>query len=43
MGTGFFLGVIGIITDLISVNRQLSEKINTKLYDLEEKIDKIRK
>jgi glycosyltransferase involved in cell wall biosynthesis len=35
MGLGFFLYVIGIIADLISVNRKLLEKINFRLRKLE--------
>jgi glycosyltransferase involved in cell wall biosynthesis len=36
MGTGFFIIVIGLIADLISVNRKLLEKINWKVSMLEE-------
>lgn len=35
MGAGFFLYVMGIIADLISVNRKLLEKINVRLQRLE--------
>ena len=35
MGLGFFLYVVGIIADLISVNRKLLEKINFRLRKLE--------
>ena len=34
MGIGFFLGVIGLIADLISVNRKLLEKIEFNQYQL---------
>lgn len=35
MGAGFFLFVIGLIADLISVNRKLLEKIDVRLRKLE--------
>ncbi len=38
MGTGFFLSVIGLIADLISVNRKLLEKLDWRTYMIEEKI-----
>jgi len=38
MGIGALLLVVGIVTDLIAVNRQLLERIQTRLHELEEKI-----
>ncbi len=38
MGTGFFLGVVGIIADLISVNRQLLEGLDWRLQKVEESL-----
>jgi hypothetical protein len=32
---GFFLGVVGLLADLIAVNRQLLEKLNWRLQKLE--------
>jgi glycosyltransferase involved in cell wall biosynthesis len=40
MGTGFFLCVIGLIADLVSVNRKLLEKLNWRLQKIEENIGK---
>lgn len=39
MGLGVLLFVIGIVTDLVAVNRQLLERMHTRLYEVEEKID----
>ncbi len=36
MGNGFFLVVVGLVADLISVNRKLLEKINWRIHSLEE-------
>ncbi len=36
LGAGFFLFVIGLLSDLISVNRQLLEKIDWRVQNLEE-------
>jgi glycosyltransferase involved in cell wall biosynthesis len=36
MGTGFFLGVTGLIADLIAVNRKLLEKLDVRLRQVEE-------
>ncbi|RKX28074.1 MAG: glycosyltransferase family 2 protein, partial [Verrucomicrobia bacterium] len=36
MGLAALLLVIGIVTDLIAVNRQLLERINTRLHEIEE-------
>jgi glycosyltransferase involved in cell wall biosynthesis len=36
MGGGFFLGVTGLIADLISVNRKLLEKIDWRIRQIEE-------
>ena len=38
MGTGFFLCMIGLLADLISVNRKLLEKIDWKICQLEETV-----
>jgi glycosyltransferase involved in cell wall biosynthesis len=40
MGTGFFLCVIGLISDLISVNRKLLEKLDWRIQKIEEDIGK---
>jgi glycosyltransferase involved in cell wall biosynthesis len=40
LGTGFFLGVIGLLADLISVNRRLLEDIGWRVRKIEEKIEK---
>jgi glycosyltransferase involved in cell wall biosynthesis len=38
MGTGFFLVVVGLLADLISVNRKLLEKLDWRVQQMEEKI-----
>jgi glycosyltransferase involved in cell wall biosynthesis len=40
LGTGFFLTVIGLIADLISVNRKLLEKLDWRAQQLEERISR---
>ncbi|MFQ5851578.1 MAG: glycosyltransferase family 2 protein [Candidatus Binatia bacterium] len=35
MGTGFFLGVVGLLADLISVNRKLLERLDSRMHELE--------
>jgi glycosyltransferase involved in cell wall biosynthesis len=40
LGGGFFLGVIGLLADLISVNRKLLENIVWRVQKLEEKLEK---
>lgn len=40
LGAGFFLGVIGLLADLVSVNRKLLENIDWRLQKIEEKIEK---
>jgi glycosyltransferase involved in cell wall biosynthesis len=40
LGTGFFLGVIGLLADLISVNRRLLEDIGWRVRKIEEKVEK---
>jgi glycosyltransferase involved in cell wall biosynthesis len=40
MGAGFFLSVIGLIADLISVNRKLLEKLNWRVQKIEETYNK---
>jgi glycosyltransferase involved in cell wall biosynthesis len=37
LGTGFFLCVVGLLADLISVNRQLLEKMDWRVHRLEER------
>jgi glycosyltransferase involved in cell wall biosynthesis len=39
MGTGFFLAVVGLIADLISVNRKLLEGVDWRLKKVEEAMD----
>ena len=36
MGTGFFLAVVGLLADLISVNRKLLEGLDWRLQKMEE-------
>ena len=36
LATGFFLGVIGLLADLISVNRRLLERLDWRLQKLDE-------
>jgi len=38
MGTGFFLVVIGLVTDLISVNRKLLEKVDWRVAQLDDEV-----
>ncbi len=38
LGTGFFLVVVGLMADLISVNRKLLEKLNWKIQTIEESV-----
>jgi glycosyltransferase involved in cell wall biosynthesis len=38
MGTGFFLVVVGLLADLISVNRKLLEKLDWRLQQVEEEV-----
>src|SRR5262245_37216147 len=38
MGIGFSLGVVGLLADLIAVNRQLLEKLDWRMHVLEEKL-----
>jgi glycosyltransferase involved in cell wall biosynthesis len=40
IGTGFFLSVVGLIADLISVNRRILEKVDWQLKKLEERLKK---
>lgn len=37
MGVGFFLVIVGLVTDLISVNRQLLERLDWRIQKLEER------
>jgi len=39
MGSGFFLIIMGLLADLISVNRKLLEKTNWRISQLEESLD----
>jgi len=36
MGTGFFLGVVGLVADLVGVNRALLEQVDWRLKKIEE-------
>ena len=38
MGAGFFLFVVGLVADLIGVNRNLLERLDWKLQEIEEKL-----
>lgn len=38
MGTGFFLSVVGLLADLISVNRKLLEKLDWQMKKIEERL-----
>ena len=38
LGAGFFLIVVGLIADLMSVNRKLLEKLDWRMYKIEKKI-----
>jgi glycosyltransferase involved in cell wall biosynthesis len=40
LGTGFFLLIVGLLADLISVNRKLLEKLDWRVHKLEENIEK---
>jgi hypothetical protein len=40
LGSGIFLSVIGLIADLISVNRRLLEKLDWRIKKLEERLKK---
>ena len=39
MGSGFFVGLTGILADLIAVNRKLLEQIDFRLRSIEERLD----
>jgi hypothetical protein len=41
MGSGFFLVIFGLMADLISVNRQLLERIDWQVQSLDEKVSSI--
>jgi len=38
IGSGFFLFVVGLLADLIGVNRNLLERLDWKLHEIDEKI-----
>ncbi len=38
LGTGFFLSVVGLLADLISVNRKLLEKLDWQMKKIEERL-----
>ena len=38
LGLGFFLVVIGLVTDLVSVNRKLLEKLNARLQRVQDRL-----
>ncbi|HDH04472.1 MAG TPA: glycosyltransferase family 2 protein [Nitrospirae bacterium] len=39
LGTGFFLSVVGLLADLISVNRKLLEKLDWRIQQMEESLN----
>jgi len=39
LGTGFLLALVGLVADLVSVNRQLLEKVIWRVQQIEESID----
>ena len=38
LGSGFFLVVVGLVADLIAVNRNLLERLDWKVHQIEEKL-----
>lgn len=42
LGSGFFLSIVGLLADLISVNRKLLEKIDWRVQKLEERIEPLK-
>ena len=36
IGTGFFLAIVGLVADLISVNRKLLEELDWRLHRMEQ-------
>jgi hypothetical protein len=40
MGSGFFLIVVGLLADLIAVNRSLLERLDWKVQQIDEKVTK---
>jgi glycosyltransferase involved in cell wall biosynthesis len=43
MGSGFFLVVVGLVADLIAVNRNLLERLDWKVQQIEEKLESKKK
>ncbi|HSL83999.1 MAG TPA: glycosyltransferase family 2 protein [Thermoanaerobaculia bacterium] len=41
LGVGFFLVVVGLVTDLIAVNRKLLEEIDYRVRELGDKVDSV--
>jgi glycosyltransferase involved in cell wall biosynthesis len=41
MGSGFFLGLVGLLADLISVNRKLLEELDARIGRMEETDDRV--
>jgi glycosyltransferase involved in cell wall biosynthesis len=39
MGSGFFLVVVGLLADLVGVNRNLLERLDWKVHQIEEKLE----
>jgi hypothetical protein len=39
MGSGFFLVIVGLVTDLIAVNRKLLERLDWKVQQIEDKLE----
>ncbi len=40
LGSGFFLCIVGLLADLISVNRKLLENLNRRMYQIEARLQK---
>ena len=38
MGLGFFFSIVGLVTDLIAVNRILLEKIDKRIWKIEDSL-----
>jgi membrane protein implicated in regulation of membrane protease activity len=39
LGSGFFLVVVGLVADLIAVNRNLLERLDWKVQQIEDKLE----
>ena len=40
MGSGFFLVIVGLVTDLIAVNRKLLERLDWKVQQIDERLER---